>query len=378
MILTFAEDFTNQVSLDSELLGTPESGLWFNRGTNPVITVDNLISALPFTEFTFTAYNGAATYGKFSDSRKRSDIVTSDSKIYQSLAASNTGNLVTDTTKWLETNIDSLRIKSFIWTSEDNMISALSLNRKLIENQYIYNVGENLVDLDGDYSAWVFEPKGTDYVKIRVNQMALQANTTDPVTVSIINQGRLIDTITLNPNNGILSFEDVGYIISGKGRFIFAFPSQEVKSNNAYNDALKYSGFVCYPMQGIGSTPEDAEYSTGSTGNGLSFNVTAYLDSSVYIENNKIDLAKFLQSQFELDTATMILQNANSQVNRGVRVLSNSVQGRTELLRQVTEEEGNTIAARYRNQKNSAKVAIKRAFDKFIGNEQKLKVKYGV
>lgn len=378
MILTFAEDFTSQSNLDSELLGAPESGLFYNRGVHPIVTVDNILALLPFEEITFADYDVATIYGKFTDTRKRSDVVTEGGKIYQSLVSLNEGNAVTDTTKWLETNIESLRIKAFVWSVEDNAISALSLNRKLIENQYIYHVGKNLVDLSGDYSAWAFEPKGSDYVKIRINEMSLQANTTDAVDVTVINQGQVIDTITLNPNNGILSFEDVGYVISGKGKFIFAFPSQEVKSDYAFNDALKYSGFVCYPMNGIGATPEDAEYSFSSTGNGLGFNVSAFLDTAQFITNNKIDFAKMFQSQFEMDFANMVVSNANSQVNRNVRVLSQKTFDRNMMYREITVEDGNTIASRYRNQKNSAKVRINRSFDKFLTSDKSIKVKYGV
>ena len=257
MILTFAEDFTSNETLDSELIGTPESGLYWNRGTHPIITIDNLLNFLPKVTITFAAYTPSETYNKFDETRKRSDVVTFDGKIWQSIASNNLNNEPSDSSAfWLETNENSLRLKSFIFNVEDNALSALTLNRKLIENQYIYNIGENIQSLSNDYSGWAFEPKNSDYVKIRINQMSLQANTTDPVIVSVVNQGRLIDTITLNPDNGILEFKDVVYSFHGKGRFLFVFESQDVLSKNAYNDPLKYDGFVCYPVNGIGDTPE--------------------------------------------------------------------------------------------------------------------------
>ena len=249
MILTFAEDFTSNDILDSELLGSSESGLYWNRGTHPIVTVENLLSFLPNKTITFSAYNTGTTYSKFSESRKRSDIVTFNDKTWQSTADNNTGNEPSDSSVyWLETNENSLRLKSFIFNVDDNVLSALSLNRKLIENQYIYNVGETVKTLSNDYSGWVFEPKNSDYVKIRINQMSLQANTTDPVVVTVINQGSVVTTLTLNPDNGRLVFEDVDYTFSGKGKFYFVFPSQEVLSENAYNDPLRYEGFVCYPV----------------------------------------------------------------------------------------------------------------------------------
>ena len=366
MILTFAEDFTSNATLDSELIATPESGLYYNRGTHPIITVENLLSFLPKLTITFSAYVAGTTYTKFETSRKRSDIVSYESKIYQSLQDDNTGNTPDESsTYWLETNENSLRLKSFIFNSEDNALSALSLNRKLIENQYIYNVGENALTLSGDYSGWAFEPKNSDYVKIRINQMSLQANTTDEVTVSVVNQGTLVTTITLTPQDGKLVFEDVGYSFSGKGRFLFVFPSQEVFSENAFNDALKYDGFVCYPVNGSGDTPQGSTYNESSIGNGLNFNVSCYLDSSTYVTNNKIDLAKFYQSQFELDTLKMMLHDTHNRVN-GVQRRQGDELSRQLLTAETMDLSMSTVVREYRHQKSVAIESINNTFDKFL------------
>jgi hypothetical protein len=377
MILTFAEDFTSTVQLDSQLLAAPDSGLYWNRGVHPVLTVDNLLSLLPVTEFTFSTWDIGTTYNKFNTSRKRSDVVTYSGKIYQSLTDSNTGNQPDeDTTNWLETNIESLRIKSFIWTVEDNFSSALKLNRKLIENQYLYNVNSNsqLRTLSGDYSGYAIEPKGSDYVKIRINQMSLQANTTDPVTVTVLNQGQVKTTITLNPNNGLLEFEDVGYTISGKGRFEFVFESQEVLTWNAYNDPFKFKGFVSYPISGIGSTPQGSNYSKSSIGNGLNFNISVYLDSDVYLTNNKIDLAKFLQAQFEYDYMRMLVHNANTRSNRNERnlIAENTAQL---LATETLDTTLGTVARNYKEQKSIAMDSINATFDKFLHAPKGFKVK---
>ncbi|MCK5605276.1 hypothetical protein KAR91_25515 [Candidatus Pacearchaeota archaeon] len=376
MILTFAEDFSSTVSLDSELLGTPESGLYWNRGVHPVLTVNNLLAMLPVTEFTFSVWDNGVTYNEFETSRKRSDVVTKDSVIYLSLTDSNTGNDPDgDTTNWQITNIESLRIRSFIWAAEDNFTSALSLNRKLIENQYIYNEGRTLQTLSNDFSGWAFEPKGSDYVKIRINQMALQANTTDQITVSVINQGTLITTLTLNPNNGILSFEDVGYTLTGKGRVLFVFPSQEVKSENAFNDPLRYDGFVCYPVNGIGASAAAAEYSENSAGNGLGFNVSAYLDSSVYLTNNKINLAKFLQTQFEYDFIRMVVHNSNTRSNRDQRIINQDERALNLLATESLNVDMNTVARKYLHELKMAVADINKTFDKFLHAPKGFKVK---
>lgn len=372
MILTFAEDFSSEATLDTELMGTPTSGLNWNRGVLPLITIDNLLTMLPNITFTFSDYVAETTYGKFEDSRSKGDIVTYGGAIYQSLVASNLGNQPDESpTKWLVTNINSLRVKAFLWSVKENMLSALSLIRNLIENQYIYNVSENVLTLTGDYNGWAFEPKGSDYVKIRINQMSLLADTDDQVTVSVINQGSVIDTITLNPNNGVLEFEDTDYTITGKGTFYFVFPSQDVYSDSEYNNPLKYKGFVCYPVVGEGDTPEDSTYVKSYRGNGLNFNVTAYLDSEVYVENNEIDLAKMLQVQFEMDFLNLAQHNANNRSGHEQRIIMD----KNLLTFQTTDLKSNTVARKYESILKHTKQSINATFDKFLKSPKRITVK---
>jgi len=372
MILTFAEDFSSSVVLDSELRSTPESGLYLNRGVLPILTANNLLSILPNENLTFSAWDGTITYSKFSDSKSKSDVVSYENKVYQSISTDNLNNLPTDTDYWIETNIESLRIKSWLWTVQDNLLSQLSLHKKLIENQFIYDVGENLITLPNDYAAWVFEPKGSDYVKIKINQMSLQANTTVPVTVSVVNQGLVVDTITLNPNNGLLEFEDVNYTISGKGRFFFVFPSQEVYSDNAFNDPLKYNGFVCYPASGQGITPQEAKYTETSYGNGLNFNVSAYLDSSDYVTNNLLHFGRAFQAQAEMDFIQMLRFNANVRTNLEQREIGVD---KSFLDFQAADLSTNTVAKKYTTEIKEAKKSINRTFDRFLKSPKRLTVK---
>ena len=375
MILTFAEDFSGSVQLDSELTGIPESGLYLNRGVLPIVTVENLLSLLPVYNPTFSAWSDTTTYSKYETSKSKTDIVTYNNKTYQSLQSSNLNkNPGTETAYWLETNIDSLKIKAYLWTVQNNLLAKLSLHRKLIENQFIYNVGEQIVSLPNDFSGWAFEPKGSDYIKIRINQMSLQANTTDPVNVYVINQGRLVETIVLNPNNGLLSFENVGYTISGKGRFLFAFDSQEVYSDNAYNDPLKFDGFVAYPVTGVGSTAATATYTDMFNGNGLNFNVSAYLDSSDYVTNNLIDFARAYQSQFEMDFVQMLRFNANTRTNDTQRIIGVD---KNYLDFQMSEFNANTIAKKYADEIKTAMQSINKTFDRFLKSPKKIVIKRG-
>lgn len=373
MNLTFAEDFSSSIDLDSELIGAPDSGLFWNRGVHPTLTVDNLLTFLPDINITFSAWVIGTTYTKFNTSRKKSDIVSHSGSIYQSLTDGNVGNTPDSSpANWLETDLNSLRIKSFIWTVEDDVLSALSLTRLLIENQYIYNLGKTLQTNVNDFFGWAFEPKGSDYVTIRINSISFQADTDVAQDLYVINQGRLIDTLALNPNNGLLEFEELNYSFSGKGTFYFVVIGQDFYSEGAYNDSLKYSGFVCYPVIGVGATPEDSDYSISNNSNGLNFNVSCFLDSSTYIQNNKIDLAKFYQTQFEYDFIRMLAHNSNSRFGIEERIQK----ANPELIAaESLDVSSATVARKYSSEKKRTIAIINKTFDKFLHKKQGLKVK---
>ena len=377
MILTIAEDFTSDVALDTVLTSVPTSGLYYNRGVHPVVTLKNLLSFLPLQTYTFGAYAAGITYGKYEDSCVRTDCVLDGGIIYESITATNKGHTsASSPTWWLPTNLESLRMKAFIRTSKDNMLSALNLTRRLVESQYIYNVGEDTVLLPGDFSGWVFEPKGSDYVKIRINQIAIQANSVTPITLQVINQGVQLSTITLTPIGGKLAFENVTLEITAKGRTILAFPSQSVRSQEAYNDPLKYNGFVAYPVVGTGATAAAATWDFSSVGNGLSFNLSAYADSTVFINNNLIDFAKIMQAQFEIDFLRMLTSNANARSTRQERALDETEINR--LYFEITDLQANTIARRYNAVLKETRNSIGRTFDRELQEKSGMSIDIGV
>jgi len=315
MILGIAEDFSSDIVLDSELLDVPLNGLYLNSGVHPSITLDNLLHFLPFLDNTFNAWNVATSYTIYSDSRNKKDVVTYNSKIYQSIKAGVGQNPSTETDYWLETNLESLRLKSFIFKVKDKVYSDLRLTKRIINNQYLYEVGENTITLPNDYAAWVFEPKGSDYTTIRINEIAFQKKSTTPVNLYIVNQGVLVDTLTVTPKNGVVEFDKLDYTLTGKGKMMVVIDATEVESNNYSINPLKYKGFVAYTATGIGDSPEGATYNYKTTGNGLGFNISAYLDSTSYIENNLSEFGNYIRSAFEYISFQMFLSNPNSQSN---------------------------------------------------------------
>lgn len=376
MVLGIAEDFTSNVTLDSQLYATPGSGLYLNSGVHPSITVENLLSFLPITDFDISLYDQNKTYTSYQKSRNKKDLVrvSPTEFIYQSLQDNNLNKVPgSEPSFWLLTNIESLRLKAFVDKVKDRVYADLNLTRRLVNNQNIYEVGRYERMLPNNYCGWVFEPKGSDYVTFRINQAFIQKSGTTPVNVYVINQGQLIDTLVLTPSNGRAVFEPLNYTFSGIGPFYFVIDSTTVFSNNGYLDSLKYDGFVVYTTVGIGSDPETATYSTGYTGNGLGFNITAYLDSSVYIDNNIDEFGNFLRAAFEYETFLMYLHNSNNRSNRAQRIQI----GDDLLLAETKDLTADTVVSRYHKEKAKAIKQLQRTFDTQLDNSNEIEISIG-
>lgn len=370
MVVGIAEDFTSNVVLDSQLKNS-QSGLFLNSGVHPSITVQNLLAFLPSDFTVTTAWDNAVTYGKFEDTRNKRDLVVHESKIYQSIKADNTNQVpTTETDYWLETNIESLRLKDFIFKIIDRVRADLRLTKRLVDNQYIYEVGEQSVTLPNDYAAWVFEPKGSDYVSIRLNQVSFQKSGVTPVNLYVINQGVLIDTLTVTPSNGIVEFKDLEYTFKGKGKWIFAIDATDVNIGSGYIDPLSYDGFVCYTTTGIGDAPETATYNYNARGNGLGFNVTAFLDSEVYFDNNINEFGSFIRATFEYMAFTMFLHNSNNQSSTPQRWQMDS----KTLLIELKDEKVDTVIKRYKTEKKQALKKLEKTFDTHLSDDSGFEV----
>lgn len=365
MVLGIKEDFSSNITLDSELTSLPSSGLYLNSGVHTSVTLENLLAFLPKLDFVISDWDNATDYTVFTTTHNKKDLVKHDSKIWQSIKAGTNQEPASGSEYWLETNIESLRLKSFIDKVKDKVYSDLNLTRRLVSNQYLYKESNQSHTLPNDYAAWVFEPKGSDYVTIRINEIALQKSGSTPVNVYIVNQENLVDTLTVTPDNGKLTFRELDYTLTGKGKFIVAIDSTEVISDYASIDPLKYDGFVAYTASGIGDAPESAVYSYGSGTNGLGFNVSSYFDGAKFIDNNLNDLAGFVRSVFELMTFQMFLHNSNSVSNRTQRIQMNDEL----LLAETKRTDIDSVVSRYYKELKRAKNSISKSFDSEIEDE---------
>jgi len=371
MVLGISEDFTSNVVLDSELKKLPSSGLYLNSGVHPSITVENLLDFLPKTVFTFNAWSNATDYEVFTLSRNRKDIVLSDGKIYQSIKAG-INNLVSDTDFWLETNIESLRIKVFLDKVKDRVFSDLSLTRRLINNQYLYESSSTTeVNLTNDYAGWVLEPKGSDYVTIRVNEISIQKSGTTPINLYVLNQNTLIETITITPNNGDLNFQPVDLVLNGKGSFKLVIDSTDVFRGVSTVNPFKFDGFLAYTTNGTGDAPETSKYTYNTFGNGIGLNLSAYLDATQYIENNLSDFGNFIRAVFEVMVFEMFLHNSNNRSNRSQRIqMDDQI-----LIAELKDMSHETIVKKYHREKKRALDEIQKTFDTQLKPKRGLQIK---
>ena len=374
MVLGISEDFTVDTDFDSQLTQLPSSGLYVNSGVHPSITNENLLEFLPKTNFTFSDWSDSTQYGVFTETRSKKDIVSLNDKIYQSILSGTNNNPEEDgSIYWLETNINSLRIKTFLQKVEDRVYSDLSLDKRLINNQYIYEDGDMEKTLPQDYAGWVIEPKGSDYVSFKINQISLQKSGTTPVDLYILNQNKLIDTTTITPDNGRLNFVDTDIVLSGKGEFKLVIDSTDVFTGNATVDPLKFKGFVAYTTVGSGDSPEDADYSYNVYGNGIGINITAYLDATRYIDYNLSEFGGFVRATFEYMVFQMFLHNSHNRSNRAERLqMRDDV-----LISELKDMSTDTVVRRYYNQKKKAVRMLEETFDTQLNKDSGIMIDVG-
>ena len=373
MILGFSEDFTSNIVLDAELKSVPTSGLYVNSGVHPSITLGNLLDFLPKIDIVFEDWDLTKTYSDFMSSKDRTNIVMLEGVLYQSISNTNLNqNPATETLYLLKTNIESLRLKMFLLQVQDRVLSDLSLTKRLVNNQYLYENGKTLKTLDGSYCGWVLEPKGSDYVSIRVNEISIQKDGTDPVNVYVLNNDKLLETITVTPDEGRVAFRDTNITLNGKGIFKILIDSTDVYTGTATIDPLKFDGFLAYTTVGSGATPETSTYDYSTFGNGIGLNVTAFLDATNYIEENLSDLGNFVRAAFEYMVFQVYLHNSNNRSNRSQRIqMSDEL-----LLGELKRMDVDTVLRRYYNQKKKAMRAMQKTFDTQLNNHNGIEIKY--
>lgn len=140
---TLLSEFTTLIGVRSGLdtrsaILTPavkqsDSGLYINAA-HPLLTVDNIeATANEIQSFALIdVYSGTATYTK-------GDIVADGDKWYESLTDSNTGNALTDATKWVKTSVVNQYLKETYTDAVTRVFRRIELDKQ------IANKGRRLV-----------------------------------------------------------------------------------------------------------------------------------------------------------------------------------------------------------------------------------------
>lgn len=360
MILGVIEDYTTEdVYIDEQLLDNSDSGLYLNSGVHPSLNLRNLLDFLPFEEPEFKSYSTTKAYNVYNESFKREDVVKHNGVLYLCLQA-NTGEVPnTSSDYWLRTSIESLRIRSFIKKVEERVKSELNLNKRLVNNQFIYENGINNIDIPEDFFGWAFEPRGSDYVSIRINSLSFCKDGITPVDFYIINQGVQVDTFQVTPDDGRTVFKRINKVMSGKDPFYLVTPSTQVKKGRNYNDPLKYDGFLAYPVIGKGVSVESADYRALYYGNGIGLNLSAFFDGTAYLEDNISDYGSFVRATLEYLAFQTFLHNSNNRSNR-----SEAIQLEDNLLMaELKDKDADTVISRFYKERKYAKRRLEKTLD---------------
>lgn len=365
MVISLVDDFSIQINLDSELLAIPESGLFINAGSHPSVNLENLLAFLPNKDITFSAYDSNTSYSKYSTSRNKSNIVIHNDTIYQSLEDSNLGNEPTaEASEWMETNIDSLRLKAFIHDVEQRVKIDLGMVKRIINSVKIYEEADRSISISEDFIGLQFEFKGTNYANISINRIFIQAVSAGLKTISVLHDGIEVNTIevTGDPER---TWEDVIYTIDKRGVWQFVIPAEDVRVGNGYIDSLSYDGVIVSTIKGTGDTTETADFSVVNSGVGMGFDLTVFKNADEFFSDNLDDMGELLRATFEYLTFQMFLHNPNNVSNRAQRL-----QMQEELLiAEIKSLDGDTIASRYNNALKTAKRVIAKVDDTQLSNE---------
>lgn len=367
-LVALVDDFTTSVFLDKELTDRPKSKVYLNSGVHPSITIENLLAFLPYPNFTFSAWSDTETYHDYNKAFNRAWIVTYQGKLYQSIQNSNVANTPSSSPEyWMETSSESLKLKMFIRTIIDRVKSDLLLEKRLINNQFIYEntyIKDQNVNLGYQYAGWTFEAKGSDYIEITINQMSLKELVPSDTDIFVLHNGILVDTISLQSER-TLEFKDVDFSFSGSGKWQFVYECKEVLTNRGYIEPLQYDGFVCYTCYTQSEDLNNADWIFSTMGNGLGFNVTASLNSDVYVSNNFSALGGLIRATFELMTLEMFLSNSHNRSNRQKEIQLD----KDALIAETKSLDMNTVAKRYQTQLNIARKAMQKTFDTHLFND---------
>jgi hypothetical protein len=327
-LVKFKRDFYAN-TIDSDLIGTSASKLYFNSGTNPLVTLRNINAIVPLaSDLSFDTWSALTTYSK-------DDVVISSSKYYRSKVNTNLNHLVTDTDYWFETTITGIYVREKIWSVIETVISEVIKSDKLFDHKKLYNLTDNsdLITNSSNFVGFEVNFKSSDHLLVTINKIASQFSENESFTLYLYNQNTKVKEITITSNSKELSFDDIDDVdLSGEGRW-FLYYDQDDLTGQAYNWPLySNSSYIDIKSFEVPNTTTDFinsvnSWSFNSYGLGLDYSVKCDLTS--FLLSNKLIFAEAIHLQFQYTILETFLYNPDVKF---------SVEGRNMELQAIQEK----------------------------------------
>lgn len=315
------EDYTiSGLDLGEDLVN-PTSGLFLNDGVSPLITVKNLLNFLPYLDYLIPEWDNLKNYELYDSDIK--GLVSYNSKFYI-CKESNVG-LQPDLNpiSWAETNKESVVLMNFVKNVVDRALLSLSIENVISEKNIVDVTKSSDYDfsLISDYVGLSFNLLDDFNTYLNIKKLSIQANTINPIDVYVVNNGVLLQTIQLTPENGLISFKDVDLKLKGFGTFYLVMESSSVKKGTGYLDKYNFDGVVVSGVLGKGNSPESSEFSENPSTNGFGVVYSVEMDIKDSYKTKPTTFFNYIKSCFEYSCFELFLYNPNATSNQHQKVI---------------------------------------------------------
>jgi len=278
-----------------------------------------------FKEFnpTLTTYVVTTTYNI-------NQVVTDSGTLYESLIDSNTDPLTT-TTSWRQTTLLSLYHRMKIQRAIENVLGDIVRLDPLVDEVKLGGTSisdQLLVDNRSERVGFILRPRNTRYYKTRINNIGLQFDGSQAVTIELYKENTLVSSQAYNATQEFQWYDSSFELGDGK---YYLFYNQTGLSQSAvnyhsiataWNDAFTTDNFAIQPF----SANPTQDLTTIASSNfrswnnfGISLDISIETLLTDWIVRNMNSFAKAIQLQYAFDHINDILFNPNIRHNRTQR-----------------------------------------------------------
>jgi hypothetical protein len=304
--------------VDSDLLQSA-SGMYVGNRLHPLLTYDNILAVSEqFEAVNVRVYDSAINYAK-------GNIVKSGSDVYQSLADANTGNAVSDATKWQKTTLLSAYLRKVYEGSVLKLFNQVFVEKKLNEVAKSLLGNLNMFEGVGNITGRITKSDRLVGFKISVrnkdvvatiNQIGLQIDTAQTLNLYLFHSSsnEPLQTFALNHTksvtfqwhkitNAVMAFMDDNVNVAGSYYLCYY---EEDLTGSAIRKDLYWNGF----QQACGSCSE------AILNNRLYNQRSKYL----YVQPFYLNSGYFTKGEMWDEFSEIILYNENWGINFQVSI----------------------------------------------------------